>query len=256
MRARNLAEANLRKLEGHVLSAVRSLLARERVELPDPDLEAAYNQGWHGVCQMVVRGEEIENLNGPRTTDDPVAQVVRGASSASSQRARACALARHYRDVEGLSIADIAARLGRSPASVRAYLYDPRRRQGQTPQGQLPRALSTLRKAHKRPRQTDAMRGVQRQLECELGPPADRTGASRMERDVRKPRDQYRPLYELRQEESTARQRRTTPTPTSRMERRTLAIYQHRPTPLPHGSRRQHDRTRSGRLGGSVRSTV
>ena len=34
-------------------------------------------------------------------------------------------LARHFRDVERLSIAEIARRLGRSPATVKAYLYDP-----------------------------------------------------------------------------------------------------------------------------------
>ncbi len=34
-------------------------------------------------------------------------------------------LARHYREQERLSIAQIARRLGRSPATVRAYLYDP-----------------------------------------------------------------------------------------------------------------------------------
>jgi hypothetical protein len=36
-------------------------------------------------------------------------------------------LARHYRDVERLSIGEIAVRLGRSPATIREYLYDPRR---------------------------------------------------------------------------------------------------------------------------------
>jgi hypothetical protein len=40
------------------------------------------------------------------------------------QRRRAAAVARHYRDAEGLSIAEIAGRLGRSPATVKAYLYD------------------------------------------------------------------------------------------------------------------------------------
>ena len=35
------------------------------------------------------------------------------------------ALAVHYREAEGLSIAEIAARLGRSPATVKAYFYDP-----------------------------------------------------------------------------------------------------------------------------------
>ena len=40
-------------------------------------------------------------------------------------RRRAVALARHYREAEGLSIAQIADRLGRSPATVKAYFYDP-----------------------------------------------------------------------------------------------------------------------------------
>ena len=41
------------------------------------------------------------------------------------ERRRAVALARHYRDEEDLSIADIARRLGRAEATVKAYLYDP-----------------------------------------------------------------------------------------------------------------------------------
>ena len=41
------------------------------------------------------------------------------------ERRRAAALARHYRDEEGLSIAEIARRLGRARATVKAYLYDP-----------------------------------------------------------------------------------------------------------------------------------
>jgi DNA-directed RNA polymerase specialized sigma24 family protein len=40
-------------------------------------------------------------------------------------RRRAVALARHYRGEEGLSIAEIAGRLGRAEATVKAYLYDP-----------------------------------------------------------------------------------------------------------------------------------
>ena len=42
-----------------------------------------------------------------------------------AERRRAVALARHYRELEGLSIRQIADRLGRSPATVKAYFYDP-----------------------------------------------------------------------------------------------------------------------------------
>jgi hypothetical protein len=41
------------------------------------------------------------------------------------ERRRAVALAHHFRGAEGLSVAQIAGRLGRSPATVKAYLYDP-----------------------------------------------------------------------------------------------------------------------------------
>src|SRR3954471_12486613 len=42
-----------------------------------------------------------------------------------AERRRAAALARHYRDSQELSIGEIARRLGRAPAAVKAYLYDP-----------------------------------------------------------------------------------------------------------------------------------
>jgi len=38
---------------------------------------------------------------------------------------RAVALARHFREAEGLSNAQIAERLGRAPATVKSYFYDP-----------------------------------------------------------------------------------------------------------------------------------
>jgi AraC-like DNA-binding protein len=41
------------------------------------------------------------------------------------ERRRAVALARHFREYEGLSIRQIADRLGRSPTTVKAYFYDP-----------------------------------------------------------------------------------------------------------------------------------
>ena len=42
-----------------------------------------------------------------------------------SERRRAAQLARHYCDQENLTIAEIAQRLGRAEATVKAYLYDP-----------------------------------------------------------------------------------------------------------------------------------
>ena len=41
------------------------------------------------------------------------------------ERRRAAQLARYYLDQEGLSIAEIARRLGRAEATIKAYLYDP-----------------------------------------------------------------------------------------------------------------------------------
>jgi DNA-binding MurR/RpiR family transcriptional regulator len=42
-----------------------------------------------------------------------------------AERQRAVMLARHYREAERLTIAQIAQRLGRSPATVKGYFYDP-----------------------------------------------------------------------------------------------------------------------------------
>ena len=42
-----------------------------------------------------------------------------------SERRRAAQVARHYRDQEHLTISEIARRLGRAEATVKAYLYDP-----------------------------------------------------------------------------------------------------------------------------------
>src|SRR5436305_8273241 len=49
----------------------------------------------------------------------------RAACDGVLERRRAVALARHFREAEGLSIAQIADRLGRSPATIKAYFYDP-----------------------------------------------------------------------------------------------------------------------------------
>ena len=42
-----------------------------------------------------------------------------------AERQRPVRLARHYREAKGLSIAHIAQRLGRAPATVKGYFYDP-----------------------------------------------------------------------------------------------------------------------------------
>ena len=43
----------------------------------------------------------------------------------AAERRRSVALARHFREEEGLSIAQIANRLGRAPATIEAHFYDP-----------------------------------------------------------------------------------------------------------------------------------
>jgi AraC-like DNA-binding protein len=58
-----------------------------------------------------VRGVTV---NAPHAGTDRVAE-----------RRRAVALARHYREFEGLTIQQIADRLGHSPATIKAYFYDP-----------------------------------------------------------------------------------------------------------------------------------
>ena len=42
-----------------------------------------------------------------------------------SERRRAAQVARHYRDQENMTIAEITRRLGRAEATVKAYFYDP-----------------------------------------------------------------------------------------------------------------------------------
>ena len=54
-----------------------------------------------------------------------VSKAVTASTDRVAERRRAVALARHFREAEGLSIAQIADRLGRSPATVKAYFYDP-----------------------------------------------------------------------------------------------------------------------------------
>ena len=63
-RALQVAEEHLRELEGPVVRAVKGRLFRENVWLAVPDIEAAYNQAWHGVYEAMTAGREVESLTG------------------------------------------------------------------------------------------------------------------------------------------------------------------------------------------------
>ena len=52
-------------------------------------------------------------------------QGISRGNGSGSRASPGVALARHYREFEGLSIRQIADRLGRSPATIKAYFYDP-----------------------------------------------------------------------------------------------------------------------------------
>ena len=67
-----------------------------------------------------------------------------------SERRRAPQLARHYRDQEGLTIAEIARRLGRAEGTVKAYLHDPMGDKAREVKGALPGRLSGLRRVDQR----------------------------------------------------------------------------------------------------------
>ena len=65
------------------------------------------------------------------------------------ERRRAAQLARHYRDQERVSIAEIARRLGRAEATIKSVSLRSNRREGTRGQGALPGSVSRLRGAHR-----------------------------------------------------------------------------------------------------------
>ena len=81
------------------------------------------------------------------TTVEPSARECR-VNDRVDERRRAAALARHYREEENLAIAEIARRLGRAEATVKAYLYDPTGEKGARGQGPLRRGVPRLRRLH------------------------------------------------------------------------------------------------------------
>ncbi|MDW5598565.1 hypothetical protein VSS74_29660, partial [Conexibacter stalactiti] len=67
-RARAAADALLARdydeLRGEIVRTVAGKLAAAGVRLPDADLDAAYNQAWHGLHTKLVAGETVENHKG------------------------------------------------------------------------------------------------------------------------------------------------------------------------------------------------
>ena len=96
---------------GHELQAT----LQELVEVADRQAWAlpVDRMGWARDTPRSERYLESMSSNGPAACDRVL------------DRRRAVALARHFREAEGLSIAQIADRLGRSPATIKAYFYDP-----------------------------------------------------------------------------------------------------------------------------------
>jgi DNA-directed RNA polymerase specialized sigma24 family protein len=52
------------RLKPDILRTVRGKLASSGVRLDDADLDAFYNQAWHGVHTKLAEGEQVENVNG------------------------------------------------------------------------------------------------------------------------------------------------------------------------------------------------
>jgi hypothetical protein len=69
-----------------------------------------------GISRGTVRSPVPSTRTGA-TANPPLDRV--------AERRHAVALARHYREAEGMSIAQIAERLGRAPATIKGYFYDP-----------------------------------------------------------------------------------------------------------------------------------
>ena len=97
----------------------RSERASERC-LPAPRRVAGHRPAVGAVDAAGRSGEVLG-----RVTYLPPMVATSQRSDRVEDRRRAARLARHYRDVEELSIAEIARRLGRAHATVKAYLYDP-----------------------------------------------------------------------------------------------------------------------------------
>ena len=100
----------------------RGVVSRGRLRLGLARISAARSPGQLG-------DERTRTVAGPPREGclylDGMASAGSPAYDRVVERRRAVALARHFREAEGLSTAQIADRLGRSPATIKAYFYDP-----------------------------------------------------------------------------------------------------------------------------------
>ncbi len=62
--AERVMEREYEQLRRPTLAAVRARLAGQRLRFDDADLDAFYNQAWHGLYEQLVRGEQVENRAG------------------------------------------------------------------------------------------------------------------------------------------------------------------------------------------------
>jgi DNA-directed RNA polymerase specialized sigma24 family protein len=59
-----IAQSKYDELEAEVTATVRGKLSARKMHVVDDDLEEAYNQAWHGICEKIKSDEKIDNLTG------------------------------------------------------------------------------------------------------------------------------------------------------------------------------------------------
>jgi DNA-directed RNA polymerase specialized sigma24 family protein len=62
--AERAVNEHYRELQAEVTGAVRHKLSFRKMRLDESDLEEAYCQAWHGVCETIKRGTQVSNLTG------------------------------------------------------------------------------------------------------------------------------------------------------------------------------------------------
>jgi DNA-directed RNA polymerase specialized sigma24 family protein len=62
--AERTANEHYHELQAEVTGAVRHKLSTHKMRLDESDLEEAYCQAWHGVCETIKRGTQVSNLTG------------------------------------------------------------------------------------------------------------------------------------------------------------------------------------------------